>query len=376
MQNFTFHNPTKIIFGQDIIENIGTEAKYIGSNVLIIIGKGSVKNSGLLARVVSLLNMHNVTSQIFEGIKSNPTYQDADNATAKAKAMKADMILAIGGGSVIDTAKAVCAGYFHEGSVWDFYMNKAKCKQALPLLTILTLAATGTEMNPYTVLQDTKGGTKKGWGSPLLYPKLSFLDPKLTYSVPSTYTAYGIADLIAHALETYFSKNQNQYTNHTTAALIKVAVENGKKLNSNLEDYDARANIMWAATNALNGTLAVGRAGGDWGCHALEHSLSVLYDIPHGAGLSIIFPAWMKHFEAQNTEKLAFLSQNVFDGKPFIAELEKFFTQIGTPTRLSEVNILSTDKSKIIDNFVKNKASGMVHALEVSDYENILKNAW
>ncbi len=386
MENFQYYNPTKILFGKDVVDQLCNEAELYGNKALIIIGQGSVKRNGLYARVLSLLNicgMHHVT---YEGIKSNPIIQDAEEATKLAKAENVDMIIAIGGGSVIDTAKAVSMGFFVDHPVWDFYLQKsARPTQALPLINILTLAATGTEMNSATVLQDDASGMKKGYSAPCLFPKVSFLDPSYTLSVPLNYTAYGIADLISHSLEQFFGKGDSPLSDLYTASVIKLAIEYGEKLMNEPNNFEYRSQIMWLATNALNGTLKAGKNSGDWGVHGLEHTLSVLYDIPHGAGLSIVYPAWLKFHQPKINNKLAFLAKEAFgvaekdEDKAagiFIEELEKFFKTLNTPTRLQEAEILKSDVKKIIDNFKLNKVSGSVYSLDEKSYDGILDLMW
>jgi hypothetical protein len=385
MENFIYYNPTRIIFGKNEIDRVGTEAATFGKKALLIIGKGSAKKSGLFARVVSDLNMHGIKSVTYEGIKSNPTFQDADEAVALAKEEKVDMVIAIGGGSVIDSAKAIAMGYYVDHSVWDFYLQKAKPSKALPILCVLTLAATGTEMNSSTVLQDTEGGMKKGFSAPCLFPTISILDPTLTYTVPNNYTAYGIADLISHCLEIYFGKGDAPLSDYYIASILKLATEYGPKVLAEPDNYEARANIMWLATNALNGSLVNGKGSGDWGSHLLEHTLSVLYDIPHGAGLSIVFPAWLKFFAKQNQSRLAFLGKMVFDitdgteesqASGFIEHLEKFFQSIKTPIRLKEVNINASEEATILENFKINKASGRVFSMGSEEHKQILAKMW
>ncbi len=385
MENFSYHNPTKIIFGKNEVDRIGSEAAPFGKKAIVLIGKGSAKKSGLYARVISSLNMYSIKSVTYEGIKSNPVFEDADEAVLLAKEFGADMVIAIGGGSVIDTAKAVAMGFYVEHSVWDFYMQKEKPENALPLINILTLAATGTEMNSSTVLQDNAAGMKKGFSSPHIFPKLSILDPILTYSVPANYTAYGIADLIAHCLEVYFGKGNAPLSDYYIASILKLATVYGPKVIEHPDDYDARANIMWLATNALNGSLVNGKGNGDWGSHLYEHSLSVLFDVAHGAGLSIVFPAWMKHFAPKFEAKLAFLGKMVFDinegddahkASEFIKRLEEFYQHIQTPIRLSEVNINKADTQKILQNLALNKASGRVYTMNEQDHAMILEKMW
>lgn len=386
MENFKYYNPTKVLFGNDVLDHLCPEITAYGSKALLVIGKTSVKTSGLYARVVSLMNICGISHYTYEGIKANPLYQDADEAVALAKEKQVDMIIAIGGGSVIDTAKAIAMGFYVNHSVWDFYLQKAaKPTQALPLFTILTLAATGTEMNSGTVLQNNETGKKLGYSAPCLFPKVSFLDPSLTLTVPPNQTAYGVSDLISHALEQFFGKGESPLSDLYTAAVIKLAVQYGIQAIENPSNYEAREQIMWLATNALNGTLKAGKNAGDWGVHDYEHTLSVLFDIAHGAGLSILYPAWLKHHQPGINSKLAFLAKNVFDvddsdqttaANLFIQKLAQFYTQIGTPTKLSEVDILPTEKNKILDNLKSNKVNGSVYKLNEVDYEAILDLMW
>jgi alcohol dehydrogenase YqhD (iron-dependent ADH family) len=374
MENFIFYNPTKLFFGKNVVEkNLGVEASKYGTKALLLIGKGSVKENGILEEVTQQLSKNNIQFHIFEGIKSNPIYEDADKAVLRAKEIKAEMIIAVGGGSVLDTAKAVAAGFYYENSIWDFYVGKAKAKRALPLLTILTLAATGSEMNPYTVLQNDETKQKFGYGADCLYPKVSFLDPSYTYSVNQYYTACGVADLISHTLEEFFDTSVSVLSDTIGANIIRLAFDYGKKAVEHPYDYVARANVMWLATMALNGSLAAGKKGGDWGVHALEHSLSALFDIAHGAGLAIIYPAWLKHFRPKIEDKLKFLSKHILgdENLDFIQALEKFYLSIDLPVLLHQANI--EDKEKILINWQETRASGYFFKMENKDYESILK---
>jgi alcohol dehydrogenase YqhD (iron-dependent ADH family) len=386
MENFQYYNPTKILFGKDVVDQLCNETILYGNKALIIIGQGSVKRSGLYARVLSLLNICGMRHVTYEGIKSNPVVQDAEEATKLAKAENVELIIAIGGGSVIDTAKAVAMGFYVDHPVWDFYLQKAaQPTQALPLINILTLAATGTEMNSATVLQDDTSGMKKGYSAPCLFPKVSFLDPSFTTSVPLNYTAYGVSDLISHALEQFFGKGESPLSDLYTASVIKLAIEYGEKIMQEPDNFEYRSQIMWLATNALNGTLKAGKNSGDWGVHGLEHTLSVLYDIPHGAGLSIVYPAWLKFHQTKINNKLVFLAKEVFGlvekneekaASIFIEELEKFFKKIKTPIRLQEVEISKSDTGKIVNNFNLNKVSGSVYPLDEKSYTEILGLMW
>jgi len=378
MENFSAYNPTRIQFGRDCTKSIGTDAVPLGKKALLLIGKGSVKKHGILAEVTSHLTAAGIVFEVFEGIKSNPEYQVADAAVEHAKRFGAEMIIAVGGGSVIDTAKAVCAGFYSDHSVWEFYSGKGiKPTAALPLLVVLTLAATGTEMNRFTVLQDTANKHKRGWGNELLYPYISYLDPVYTFSVPTGYTAYGIADLMAHTFELYFGVDEAPLSDHLATDIIKLAMEFGPKAIAHPDHYDARANLLWLSTVALNGTLNAGKRNGDFGVHAYEHVLSVLFDIPHGAGLSIIYPAWMKHFYSQIEAKMDFLAARTLGpgntGKDFITALESFYDQIGTPKRLSDWKIGSDQHALIVQTLLENKVRGSYFDMQKTDYEAILK---
>lgn len=377
MINFTAHNPTKVIFGKNVITQLGKEAVKYGNRALVLIGQGSVKKSGLLDIVWAQLEQMGILPTLFEGIRPNPIYQDCDKAVQVALEANVDMIVAIGGGSVLDSAKAIAMGYHVNHSVWDFYTQKApKPASALPILAVLTLAATGSEMNPYTVIQDTAMGLKIGYGHSLLYPKVSFLDPSYTFSVSSKQTAYGVADLISHCLEEFFEPTPAPLSDYMASDIIKLAFEYGRQAVTEPENYEARSQIMWLATMALNGSLSAGKYGGDWGVHALEHSLSVLFDIAHGAGLSIAYPAWIKYQQPKISTKLDFLAERILGkghtGTQFVEALEAFYTEIGTPTRLSQASIGAESHQSILENWTNSKASGSFYKLASQDYPALL----
>lgn len=374
MEDFIAYNPTKLVFGKNGIDKLGKEAANYGKIALILIGKGSVKKNGVLDAVTTQLSQNQINFEVFEGIKSNPIYQDADNAVAHAKKINASMIIAVGGGSVLDTAKAVCAGVYSDHSVWEFYTRTQTPKNALPLLTVLTLAATGSEMNYYTVIQNNETRQKLSFGSPLVAPKVSFLNPEYTYSVSNYYTACGVSDLISHCLEAFFDTSDSPLSDAIVADVIRLAMQYGKKVIENPNDYETRANIMWLATTALSGSLAAGKRGGDWGVHQLEHSLSALFDIAHGAGLSIVYPAWLKHFHPKVKDKLKFLAKNVLGDEKadFIEVLEYFYGKIGLPIRLTQNNITENEHQNILNNWENTKASGFFFKMTTQDYKGIL----
>ena len=378
MENFLAHNPTSLHFGKGVIETIAKTVAPLGKRVLLVYGKGSVKKSGLYNRIISQLNL--AGSEIFEydGIQPNPLVGDVDKAAAIGREKKVDFILAVGGGSVIDSAKIISITIPVEHSAWRFYEYKAKPVKAVPLVAVLTLAATGTEMNPFAVLQNPATGHKDGYGSPLCFPKHSFLDPEVTFTVPADYTAYGIADLIAHCFENYFGKGDSSLSDRFITAIIADAMEWGPKLMKNLHGYDERAAIMYDATMALNMMTSYGKAGGDWGVHGMGHILSLLHGVPHGASLSILFPAWMKLLRERAAHQLTQLGTALFgnaDIDATIASFEEFFTLIGSPVRLSQVGISEDKWEEIIQLMIRNKAEGSHYKMSEADYRKIMEFA-
>ena len=375
MENFISHNPTSLHFGKGVIETIGKTVKPFGNKVLLVYGKGSVKRSGLYDRIVTQLNQAGATIFEYDGIQPNPLVDDVDKAAAIGRENNVDYILAVGGGSVIDSAKIISITIPVTHPAWKFYEYKAKPVKAIPLIAVLTLAATGTEMNPFAVLQNPETGRKDGYGSPLCFPVHSFLDPEVTFTVPADYTAYGIADLIAHCFENFFSVSECSLSDRFITAIIADAMEWGPKLMDNLHGYDERAAIMYDATMALNTMTGNGKGGGDWGVHGMGHILSLLHDVPHGASLSIIFPAWMKHLNKKAEKQISRLGTLLFangDVQNTILRFEEFFTRIGAPVRLSQVGIGEEKFEEIIQLMIRNKVGGSNYKLAEEDYRKIM----
>ena len=373
MEPFTLHNPVTLHFGKDCIEDLPKTLSEYGTRILLMYGRSSIKSSGLYDRIHHLLQSFECVE--YEGIKSNPVYEDVDKAAAIGREKKVDMILAIGGGSVIDSAKMTSISIPVTHSVWDFYTKKEVPKHSVPLINVLTLAATGTEMNPYAVLQNNETGEKRGFGSPFTYAKHSFLDPQLTTTVSKEYTIYGIVDLVAHCLEQYFGEGESSLSDRFVFSVIQEAIAYAPKLIENLTDYHLREQMMWSATVALNGWLNVGRKSGDWGVHGLEHTLSVLYDIPHGAGLSICYPAWLKFMANQIPERIMHLGKGVFGVSTVeetIVRFESFFASIGSPVYLDEIHISRTEKDAIYQNLCSSSVSGMHYPLSENDYHSLI----
>jgi alcohol dehydrogenase YqhD (iron-dependent ADH family) len=375
MENFTMYNPTSLHFGRNVIDDLGrTIAKY-GKKVLMVYGKGSIKKNGIYANVMAQLNQIGVEVIEYSGIKPNPIVDDVNAATLIGKKNNVEVILAVGGGSVIDSAKVLSLAVPCEHSAWRIMLNMAKPTKALPLITVLALAATGSEMNSIAVLQNVETQKKIPIRTDLIFPKHSFLDPQYTFSVPRDYTAYGIVDLITHALEAWFGKGKASLSDRFVNSIILEAIENGPALLNDLHNYELRARIMYAATQALNGFTMYGRVSGDWGVHALAHILSLLFDSPHGATLSVVYPAWLRLMKERIPERISELGKAVFNvNNPdeTILALEGFFKSLGSPVRMEGLGISLDKKQEIIDMMVKNKVNGAHHNLTKEDIEQVV----
>jgi alcohol dehydrogenase YqhD (iron-dependent ADH family) len=375
MENFIAYNPTKVHFGKDVLRNLGVTASESGNKVLLIYGKGSVLKNGSYEQVIGQLKK--ARAQIFEynGIKPNPLIDDVDSATKYGISRGIDYLVAVGGGSVIDSAKIISICIAEKCAGWDVMKNRISIKTSVPLLAVLTLAATGTEMNNVAVLQNSGTREKIGYSHPLMYPKHSFLDPTFTATVPANYTSYGIVDLIAHALESFFGHGDASLSDRFVESIIKEAFEYGPKLMKDLGNYDLRAKIMWAATNALNGLTGYGRSYGDWGVHAIGHVLSFLYDTPHGATLSITYPAWLKCMKNKIPERISKLGEHLFNDssvETVIEKLEVFFRMIGSPVRLTEAGLTDKNRNEILDLMNAQRASGRHYLLDNKDRQEIV----
>lgn len=350
MQAFELYIPTKIIFGEGRIFEVGEFAKEHGNKLLLVYGMGSIKKNGVYDKVVKSLNNANINFVEYPGVKSNPILAHTYKGIEIAKEEKVDLILAVGGGSVMDEAKAISIGACSDSDVWDLVTGKAEIKASLPIITAATIPATSSEMNATSVLTNEKLHRKEGFTNSCMYPKLSILDPELTYSIPLNQTAYSAADIISHILEGYLTHNdkfvpmQNRYCEN----IIKTVIECMDILLKNSEDGQARAMMMWAATYTWNGFYVSGIGKIDIPIHILGHSLSAFYDISHGAAMSITILATMKYHLNERKERYAQLARSVFGvyeendlkaAKQGIDILEEWFKKIGTPTNFEEANI-------------------------------------
>lgn len=376
MQNFTAYNPTKLHFGKDVLDKLPATLSAYGKRVLLVYGKGSVVRSGLYQRIRDLTGQAGLEVIEYGGIRPNPVVEDVDAAAESGRRKKVDMILAVGGGSVIDSAKIISITIPVNHSGWEFYAGKVKPEKAVPLIAVLTLTATGTEMNQYAVLSNRSEGKKDGYGNILCHPRESFLDPALTCSVPKSYTAYGIADLIAHCLELYFGAGDASLSDRIITSIIREAMEYGPRLLNNLTDFDLRARIMYAATLALNGLTGYGKVSGDWAVHGMGHVLSLLYDTPHGASLTIAYPAWLKYFREPMNDRIAALGTELFretlDTGQSILRIEQLFRQLECPVRLSEINVGRDQKEKLVQGFISNDVNGGNLKMTVEDYPRLI----
>lgn len=344
MTPFSYHNPTRIEFGPDKENHIGSWLKEDAiKRVMVVYGTGSIKVGGLYDRVFQSLHAAGIEVCELGGVISNPILSKVYEGITLAREFQADAILAVGGGSVIDTAKAVAAGSLYGGDVWNLYLGKDEIRAVLPVYTIVTLSAAASEMNGNSVITNETTQQKYSIGSKLLNPKLSIVNPELMMSVSKEYLVYSASDIIAHAIETYFTAiDHPHFQSRIVESIVKSVIELTDRLIEHPEDYHARAELAWVSSQALNGLTTSGTGGGSWPNHMIEHALSALFNIPHGAGLSIVVPAWMSWYQARNKAQFERFSYEVF-GKSTAEEgiemLKQWYGSIGTPITLEQANI-------------------------------------
>ena len=384
MQNFVFHNPTKIIFGKDTIPLIGSESAVFGKKALLVYGQGSIKKSSIYDQVVQSLQEAGMEIIEHPGVQSNPVLSHVQQGIDLAKEHQVDVIVAVGGGSVLDSSKAISAGALVEHNVWKFFIGKKSIKDTLPLTCVLTLAASGSEMNSGMVVTNEETQQKYGFANKHLYPKASILDPTATFSVPPDYTAYGAVDAIVHVLEYYFTTEEPSVPvqDRFMEGLVINCMDSCDRVLQNLEDYNGRADLMWAATLALNGLTGAGLGKAGFPNHLIEHSLSALYNVAHGAGLSVVLPGWMQYQAPKNPAKFTQFAERVFgftEGSDIqkandgILCLKAWFDKVKSPTSLAAINVPESDIPKIAEN-----AIGLAKVWRMQEYtaekiEDILK---
>ena len=374
MQNFNFIIPTRIIFGKDAEQSVGSELKKHSQKVLLHYGGGSIKKIGLYDKVVQSLKAENIEFIELGGVQPNPRVSLVREGINICRENDIEFILAVGGGSVIDSAKAIAAGVGYTGDVWDLYSKGAKPDFCLPVATVLTIPAAGSETSGSTVITNDENNLKRGYGNSDLKPVFSILNPEITFSLPTYQTSCGLADMFAHVIERYFTNERHvDVTDRLCEAVMKSIIDNGRRVMKDPNDYHVRAEVMLAGMMAHSGQIDMGRIG-DWASHNLEHELSGFYDIAHGAGLAIMIPAWMKYVYKHDIARFAQFGNRVFNleintmnpeetALLAIEELERFFRDINLPTRFSEADLPTHEIDKLaaslmigsesVGNFVK-----------------------
>ncbi|WP_306602391.1 iron-containing alcohol dehydrogenase [Azonexus sp.] len=381
MENFTFFNPTRIEFGTGKEQLIGQHLAEHGiKKVLLCYGSERIKREGLFDVVGKSLSEKGIAWVECGGIVSNPVISKVREGIALARQHQVDAILSVGGGSVLDSSKAIAAGVCYDGEVWDLFCGKARVESALPLFAILTLAATGSEMNPSAVVTNDETQEKFFISAAPLFPKVSIVNPVLMQGVSRDYLVYSASDVIAHLIESYFTATVHpKLPSRLVESLINTVTETTEALLIDPANYAARAQFAWAATLALNGLTYSGAAGFSYPNHAIEHSLSALFNVPHGAGLSVIVPAWMKWYLDRNPAQFGRFAKNVFGvdgGEQGIAALQAWYDKIGTPTHLSQLGIKEIDLPAIVENVQRNvRVFGIAETYTPEVVTAILKNA-
>jgi len=386
MQNFTFENATRILFGKGTQSQVGAQTALYAKKVLLHYGSGSIKRTGLYDQVMESLREANVQVVELGGVVPNPRLSLVHEGIEICRKEGISFLLAVGGGSVIDSAKAIAAGVPYQGDVWDFYEGKAELKDALGLGVVLTIPAAGSETSAGTVLSREEDKRKRSFGGLLLRPKFAIMNPELTFTLPPYQTAAGITDMLAHVFERYFTQTDHtDLTDRLCEATMKTIIRNAPKVLQNPRDYDARAEIMWAGTLAHNDLLDTGRQS-DWATHGMEHEISALYDIAHGAGLAILFPAWMRYVYPENRERFLQFAQRVWDVEPDffdpdatilegIARYKAFLQSIGMPVSFADAGLPGDRLEEMAKKFTEYKSTGNFKKLDWQDALAIYRSA-
>ena len=389
MQNFSYYSPTEFVFGRGAEEKAGEMIrKRGGTKALVHFGGGSAIKSGLMDRVTASLEAANIPYVTLGGVQPNPRSSLVYRGIELARAERVDFILAVGGGSVIDSSKAIALGVPYEGDFWDFFCGKARPEKALGVGVVLTLAAAGSEGSKSCVITQEDGGFKRGCGNELNRPKFALMNPEVTYTLPAYQTACGATDMMAHVLERYFTNEKGvDLTDRLCEAVLSAVIKAAPVAIAEPDNYEARAQLMWAGTLAHNDSCGLGREG-DWASHQIEHELSVRYDVAHGAGLAVVFPAWMRYQLDHDPMRFAQLAVRVWGcdmdfehpektGLDGIARYEQFLKSIGMPTRLAELHVDPADIPAMAEKCKRNNAGklGFFRPLDTEDIAKILYSA-
>ena len=386
MLNFKYSQPTNIIFGTDTHKQVGAYTVKYAKNVLIVYGSDRIKINGLLSEVEESLKKEAIEYTLLGGVRPNPKLSLVYEGIKVCRQKNIGLVLAVGGGSSIDTAKAIAVGAKYEGDIWDLFMKKDTFDEALPVASILTIAAAGSEASTGSVITNDETHTKRSYNSKCIIPVFSILNPELTLSVPKYQTACGSADIMMHDIERYFTNVKDVgITDRLCEAVLLCMIENAPKAMEHPDDYQVRANIMWAGTIAHNNLLSTGRIG-DWSSHKMGHEISAKFDTAHGATLAIICPAWMKYVYKQDIERfkkfavrvMGVSSEGLTDediALKGIDELKKFFSSLGLPTSLGEIGADESYIDEMVERCVLFGGIGNFVSLDRNDVKEIYKLA-
>lgn len=382
MLNGVFENPTKILFGKGMENDIGKEIVKYSNNILLHFGSGSIKRNGLYNRILKSLHDYDICFTELGGVQSNPKKDLIYEGIQICRNKNIDFILAIGGGSVIDSSKAIALGVHYNGDFCDFFEGKAEVKKTIKIGTILTIAGSGSESNSGAVISDLEKGTKLSYGNHLMFPVFSVMNPELTVTVPKHLTSAGIVDAISHILERYFSNTSHtECIDSMSESVIKNLMKCGLIIMEHPSDYDTRAEIMWASKIAHDNSLGFGKQQ-DWSCHTISHEIAAIYDFTHGSILAVIIPVWMKFVYQKNITKFVDLGKNVFGintdiyedsekvGEIVIEKFKEYFKNIGMPTCLSDLGNFNKDDISVI----AEKCSKTTLSATIGNYVRLTKD--
>ncbi len=380
MEAFSFYNPTRVHFGTGMIRLLGREMKEAGiKKALLIAGGGSIRGNGVHSQVVESLRSAGIDWVEGWGVRANPTLEKARELIDIATHESVDAIIAVGGGSVIDSSKSVAAGFYLE-DLWNAFTGMERIQKALPIYTVLTISATGSEMNSFAVLTNTEEMKKWSIGSPVLFPKVTIIDPSVQCSLPFKQTVNGALDATAHILEYYFADDKAIATLAMNTGLLKTIVDMCDRLKADSADIVARGNLAWSATLALNGISGVGMRGGDWACHTIEHAFSALHpDISHGEGLGVIFPAWIEYMSEREPARFLPWAKNVWGEDSVAKALRRFRDKIeswGAATNLRDLGIKDSDMPILMDLITASRGVGTISKFNRGDIEALLMLAF
>lgn len=381
MENFTYSIPTVIHFGKGQIQKLGGEIAARAHKVLVVYGGGSIKRNGVYDDAIAQLTARGIGWKELSGVEPNPRVATAREGVRLCREHGLDGVLALGGGSVIDCAKCVAAGFFYDGDPWELSAKKLTPERALPIFTVLTMSATGSEMNNIAVISSPETNEKESFAGDCCFPAVSILDPTYTFSLPASQTAAGTADIMSHTMESYFSPIDDSYLADSLAeAILRSCVKYGPRAIETPDDYEARANLMWNSTWAINGFLKMGKPV-FWSCHRMEHELSAFYDVTHGVGLAVLTPHWMRYVLSEKTEgRFARYGAEVWGLDPAlpkrelaeasIRKTEEFFASLGLPATLTELGIGPEHFEEMAR---KARISGFDHTFVPLSVENMVK---